>query len=259
MGEFQLILLSERERPVKVRPSGAFSVVRFRRTGMAFSLPPHSPAVNLSGSRWLKPSEALARAQAALDDRKASIETIVNRLGAGLLKASYESVAWEYASRAPKLDPNYVEPVYWKYYEGSTQSPYVWSTGDLRLYLGNALNTMVDNSTVVTFFGVKIQREGIDEIVGNALPHPEPTPRASPTLSTDIVESEPPSNGPPVPEAHLQAWYEVYKQAYGGSSIDTEDFAHKSARGMFPNKSVTRKRIRDLRGNQKVGRKPKGA
>ncbi len=59
-----------------------------------------------------------------------------------------------------------------------------------------------------------------------------------------------------LPDPLLKAWYEVYKQAYGGTSKDTEDMAEQSVAGMFPDKSVSRDRIRELRGSQKRGRKP---
>jgi hypothetical protein len=69
-----------------------------------------------------------------------------------------------------------------------------------------------------------------------------------------VADVEPAEKGPSVSDVHLKAWFEVYRQAYTGAS-DTEANAVASARGMFPGKSVSRDKVRDLRGEQKRGRK----
>jgi hypothetical protein len=58
------------------------------------------------------------------------------------------------------------------------------------------------------------------------------------------------------PDPHLKAWFELYSQVYQGAE-DTEDRALGSARGMFANKSVSRERIRKLRGARPMGRPKK--
>jgi hypothetical protein len=52
----------------------------------------------------------------------------------------------------------------------------------------------------------------------------------------------------------LKAWFEVYQQAYADTAADTEDMALKSAKGMFPDKHITRAKIRELRGQRPMGR-----
>jgi hypothetical protein len=119
-----------------------------------------------------------------------------------------------------------------------------WTTGDL------VYTYRRDIYDEVTFrhFDVRFEPEGVNAIIGSAAPDIAPTP--------DLPEAnEPTERGPPVSEAHLQAWYEVYRQVYQGAA-DTEDTAVRSARGMFPGKSVSRDKIRKLRGAQKRGRKP---
>jgi hypothetical protein len=225
---------------------------------MAFSLPPPSPAVNLQGAPWLLPGEALARVIDVIGDYTVAVDTILGRLTAGLLKATFETAKWENTSRTYSLDPNFIAPNYWKHYKRSNESSYVWKTGDLRLFIGN-MSSVTETSVYLTFFRVKIERQGIDEIVANAAP---PRPKRSVWIKRPkepppppAPEPESPQKGPPVAEEHLKAWYDLYQRAYSGAA-DTEATAVASARGMFPGKSVSRDRVRALRGSQKRGRKP---
>jgi hypothetical protein len=132
------------------------------------------------------------------------------------------------------------------------------------------MSSMTETSVYLTFFRVRIERAGIDEIVANAvrpekprrwikpapptpLPITQPEPAHKQTITEDPEEEQ---RGPRVAEDQLRAWYELYKRAFPGAA-DTEPNAIKSAMGMFHNKSVPRSMIRELRGTQKPGRKPR--
>lgn len=65
------------------------------------------------------------------------------------------------------------------------------------------------------------------------------------------------SKGPRVSGAHLKAWYDLYRTVYGDDTPEAHSV--KSAQGMFSDKSVSRERVRELRGPQKRGRKPTGS
>lgn len=67
------------------------------------------------------------------------------------------------------------------------------------------------------------------------------------------TDLEPAQKGPRVSDAHLKAWYALYCSVYPGDTL--ESHAVKSAQGMFPDKTVSRDRVRELRGPQKRGRK----
>lgn len=205
MGEFQLILLNE---------------VRNRaRAGMAFSLPPHGPAVDLRNDpAWMLPGDALARVEAALGDRTISIDTIVARLKAGLIKATFETFGWENINTPPKVENNIIEPKYWRHYQASDRSSYVWKTGDLRLWTGSTYsNSMLETDVVITFFRIKIERRGIDEIVANAPQKPEPKrvkwiKRASPQPPKEAENK----GGRPRKEWWDDFWIAICGQIYEG-------------------------------------------
>ncbi|HXP03289.1 MAG TPA: hypothetical protein VN808_04145, partial [Stellaceae bacterium] len=62
---------------------------------------------------------------------------------------------------------------------------------------------------------------------------------------------------PDVSIEHLQAWFALYQQVYEGKPADTRPNQLKSAQGMFPDKSVSRDRVRKLFENRSAGRRPK--
>jgi len=100
---------------------------------------------------------------------------------------------------------------------------------------------------------VRLNAEGVNAIIG-IVSHAVPTSiEAAADIATELPNNESRS---PVSDAALKAWYEAYKLAYSGNS-DTEASAIKSASGCFPDKAVSRQKIRDLRGEQKRGRKPR--
>jgi hypothetical protein len=75
--------------------------------------------------------------------------------------------------------------------------------------------------------------------------------------ATPAADDEPEPKGPPVSPEALKAWFDLYRRIYTGTA-DTEAMALKSAQGMFPGKSVSRDKIRALRGERPIGR-PKTA
>ncbi len=129
-----------------------------------------------------------------------------------------------------------------------------WEAGDIKFYLGH--RESYNQTTSVWYQGIRFHPFGIEELVALAPPKPYATP--VPVEAKEAQETEPSQSGPPVSDVHLEAWYELFQKVYGGTAKDTEAFAQQSAFGMFPDKSVTRQRIRELRGEQKRGRKPSG-
>jgi hypothetical protein len=117
-----------------------------------------------------------------------------------------------------------------------------WATGDL------VYTHRFGIYEEVTFrhFDVRFEPESVYAIINRTPGEP---------VAPDPEDSEIIAKGVPVSRTHLEAWYELYRQAYRGAD-DTEDTALKSAKGMFPGKAVSREKIRELRGPQKRGRKP---
>src|ERR1700733_2153234 len=259
---FKIISLSEVERPVReAPPPGVFSLVQFSEHQRAMGLPtPEAESAAAPEPTWLQAADALGRVQRAIGTRNISVETIIGRLKAGLGQASFAHAAWENTGgfRAPRFEHNLIPRHMWKHYQDEVASRYVWETGDLRLALGRFFEaTSAPSSTVVTFFGVKIERQVIDEIIANAPPRKRSVwikPPATPPAIPRAPEPDVPQKGPSVASDHLKAWFDLYQRVYIGAE-DTEEIALTSARGMFPGKSVSRDRVRELRGAQKRGRK----
>jgi hypothetical protein len=174
---------------------------------MAFSLPPHSPAVDLGNrAAWLLPGDALARVQEVIGDRTIAIDTIVGRLRAGLLKAIYER--WENTSKKYPLDSEFVSPTWWKHYKSGHESGYVWRTGDLRLYIGSVEGSLVETSVYLTFFRVKIEVSGIEEILANSTALPGKTSASQPKTEN--------KGGAPRKEWWDDFWIEICRQIWIG-------------------------------------------
>jgi hypothetical protein len=112
-------------------------------------------------------------------------------------------------------------------------------------------------STVTTrHFGVKFDPQGIGNIIG-AGSDPRPPPDLPPAPEPESEPQSPDTKGPRVSDAHLRAWFEFYKAVHS-TAEDTEERAVVFARHCFPGKSVSRDRIRALRGSVKRGPKPGG-
>jgi hypothetical protein len=165
MGDFQLIVLSDVIRPVrKVRESAPFTLVQFP----TMAAPEQEPGqVTPVAPQWLLPGDALARVQAVIENRTDAIETILERLKAGLIKATYATLAWENTSRRHAIQQKFIPQDYWKHYRGSAASSRVWDTSDLRLFIGAVDGSLIENSAYLTFFQVRLGGDGIDAIIAN--------------------------------------------------------------------------------------------
>jgi hypothetical protein len=281
MGEFQLIVLSEVNRPArKARESGAFSLVPFPergRAGMASSALPEDGEGEIKPAdieNWYTPIEACAYARRCVGAKGAS-NAVWRLLEAGLIEAVANS-----ASRTPKdsapiarTTPVRIPERHWKSYTDHGSD--LWSGGYARFWV---VRKGYDSGTTYQYFGIRLNPHDVrsnlpaprppDAIAVKATPavtvsHPSDTPIAPAALAatspadqatSDVPDNDVANKGPPVAPDHLKAWFDLYRRVYSGSS-DTEANALVSARGMFPGKSVSRDSVRALRGTQKRGRK----
>ncbi len=205
---------------------------------------------------WWTPSEALAYAKTCVGDNAAAANAIWQRLVGGLIEtiATTSSATAQYKAPIPNWKPELIPRRFWKSFS-KTGSDF-WGAGDARFFLRGS-----GTSTVYQCFGIKLNPADVRETLPPQRPPPKriwikkSTGPEKPTAETPKVEeSEPEQRGPPVSAEHLKAWFDLYQHVYSGPT-DTEANALASARGMFPGKSVSRDRIRALRGNQKRGRK----
>ena len=135
--------------------------------------------------------------------------------------------------------------------------PAVWliNVGDAaRLWrAGQATLKIANGDGDATVFGVRLNPEqvlGLKPQMAMESTSAAPPEIAEPAIDADVTES-----GPPVSDAHLTAWGDLFKRVYGGTKQDTLRIAEASAKGMFPGKMVTRKRVRALFEARKPGRK----
>jgi hypothetical protein len=228
MGDFQLIVLSDVIRPVrKVRESAPFTLVQFP----TMAAPEQEPGqVTQIAPQWLLPGDALARVQAVIENRTDAIETILERLKAGLIKATYETFSLENTSRKYAINSNFIPQGLWQHYPRAAASDRVWDTSDLRLFVGAALTgNMMEDNVYLTFFQVRIGSDGIDAVIANS-------PRAKPaapwnnaiaipaypsvTVSAPVASVEPiatpPTNkgGAPRKAWWDDFWIEICRQIY---------------------------------------------
>jgi len=204
---------------------------------------------------WWTPSQALAYAATCVDGRPAAANAIWQRLVGGLIETASSSSSATVKDRAPvpKWRPELIPRRFWKQF--SKHGSDFWGAGDARFFLPGS-----GTSTVYQGFGIKL----FPADVRGTFPPPRPPPKRVWIKKTPepeklaelpkVEELEPEQKGPPVSPEHLKAWFDLYQRVYSGP-IDTEANAVASARGMFPGKSVSRDRVRALRGSQKRGRK----
>jgi hypothetical protein len=217
--------------------------------------------------KWLTPLEALAAAHQAVGESNAS-SAIWERLRGGMIRSVAKYATTTLTAQSPQGVQAWfpIPGGYWQHYQQAASANF-WETGDARFHIPSPSDRIL--SRTVRCVGIRLNPVDIFE----TLPPPRQWPTQAEPGSPQIVsppasraESEaprpPPGNGPTVserprvPDPVLRDWYELYRRAYPGAE-DTEATALKSAFGMFPGKSVSRGRVRELRGPQKIGRKPR--
>jgi hypothetical protein len=201
---------------------------------------------------WLRPREALTVLGSAYSKEDVARHLLLERLSSGAITAIAEAASWTgLAGAKPHQGLTTIPNDFWRdYYRYQTG---FWDSGDLLFNLGHFRGSF--NSVSVRFQGIRFDPGAIQKLAGAAENRIQATVNALNAAAPAAKAEEPAQKGKPVSPAALAAWYEAYKLAYPDES---EDAALESARRMFPDKSITRKSIRDLRGPRAMGR-PKNA
>ena len=179
----------------------------------------------LKAGEWLSPKEVLAIAEKAHGQFGAKI--VMERINGGLLLAMASRVSDAYEGDEPEItdEPSPLPADIWIRLQDATT---FWERGDAKFYFYNpgSLNR------TVRCFDIKF----LKKTVNAQFPVPGAPLAKEPETAqeTEVVVDERPS----VAEANLKLWAKVFLEVYPDGTLD---FAWKSARGMFPDKSVTRK------------------
>jgi hypothetical protein len=215
---------------------------------------------------WYTPLQALGHVATIIGPNAAS-NAVWQRIVGGLIEAaaSHSSHTRGGAPPEPRITPSIIPKELWKYFQAKGSD--FWKAGDAQLYVpssrtGSRGVTYTSPPQTCRHFGIKLNPADVERLFGPIQTTP-PKPAAPVTPQEAIqpiskVEAEPAQKGPRVPDAHLQAWFEFYKKVHKGPE-DTEEHALEFARQCFPAKSVSRDRVRALRGAVKRGPKPKPA
>jgi hypothetical protein len=150
MGEFQLILLSDANRPARTtRASGEFSLISFREAvaaRMGLALPDERKISAEEIATWYTPIEACAYAAGMIGTKGAS-EAIWNLLIAGMIEAVATTSSMTPKDRAPlpDMDPSFVPKRLWK--SLSKHGTDLWQGGYARFWV---------SGTAYQCFGIKL-------------------------------------------------------------------------------------------------------
>jgi hypothetical protein len=215
---------------------------------------------------WYTPREACVYA-ARIVGPKNALAAISRRLVAGQIECAATRSSLTYGQNGTHPDPNpSLIPVgFWRHMTKGGSD--LWGVGDARFFLPSQQRGVA--SKTFMGLGIKLNPDDVHDSLPTVPLKQEPELAPSPPRHQPKVESAPPDSpkseadepiqkGPPVSEEHLKAWFDLYRRVYSGP-IDTEATALASARGMFQGKSVSRDRIRAVRGTQKRGRKETAA
>jgi hypothetical protein len=197
---------------------------------------------------WMTPRDALDLLR-ELGDTTLKF-AILKRLQHNVIRSAAKEARW--AGKAAKLF--LLDGGEWEHVDTDQIriSP-LWRIGDITITIPHTTPAYGLQNFDVEFFDVRFDPVGVQDLLPKR-PSPPPTP-AVPALQQDKPDDAEQSPLPRVSDHLLRKWHDLYKEAYPGSQ-DIEERAIASATGMFPGKSVSRQRVRDLRGAQKRGRKP---
>jgi hypothetical protein len=221
VGEFQLILLNERERPVRARRFGAFSLVQFRSRIELEMAAENAAAKRITPetlASWLTPIQACAYAAQIVGAEKAA-NAIWERLAGGMIEAIAASTSVMDSDYTPDItrEPTSIPKHYWKYCSDTGTD--LWGAGDARFFItARALHST--RPRTIRRFGIKLNPE---DVRGTLPPLPPESQRRWPpketspkTPATEVAQSAN-KGGRPRKDFWDDFWIDVCGQIYEGT------------------------------------------
>ena len=189
---------------------------------------------------WLTPSQALQLLNKAFKDSHTPKHVMLERLRGEMVQAVAGQASLEGRYRTHGL----LFKIPAEHWERIDTTDPLWRTGDATY---NYLERSPTQRVTVRLYGIKFEPQSVQAIVA----------QVSSDDCTEETSNTIEQKGPAVSDAHLQAWFDFYK-AITAQAEDTEGHAWSHARRCFPGKTVSRDRVRTLRGSQRRGPKSKG-
>jgi hypothetical protein len=202
---------------------------------------------------WLPPSQAVEILEAVFGEGHVCRETLLECLRGARVRAVSANSTFHPEHSGTTGEAFHKIPA--KDWELVNWNDSFWKTGILRYRRRKVGRTEFET---VRHFNVRFDPDAVKAIVAPrvaSLPNSATPNQAEGKPEADVDADY--RKLPPVSEAHLESWFKLYSQVYGGSPLDTLPNAVWSARGMFPGRFVSRERVRDLAGGRTKGRKPR--
>lgn len=179
MADFQLILLNERNKPVRTRPDGAFCLIPFR-SRVEIVMAERATIALEQFKTWLTPHEALEIATEAFADEGTAKNAILEWLRGGQIHAAANSSAWEFPLRSRQTDLVLLDPDHWTHIASQSSLSDFWVTAQIRFYHGYYAPLKISDVTI-RFYGIRLDPAGVRAMVANAPAKPlkPSTPPAS--------------------------------------------------------------------------------
>jgi hypothetical protein len=192
-------------------------------------------------AQW-EPASKVAEEIAGLGSHIAGINALADRLRTGLASGGAEHRTLQL--RNPETGPLEIPQYHWPA-DGLFQND-LWQTGQLTIFARQ--RSAPYEQERYDYYGVRFDPAGVDALWAAAGRRrvSEPTGEAADQAATT-------KGGPPLHDRHLNAWAAVFRAAYPNGS---EGQAAVSVAGCFPDKSVTRVRLRAAL--EKVGKLAEG-
>jgi hypothetical protein len=219
VSDFQLILLSDRQRPGRIgQPDGQFSFIRFPaeiRMAAVSSVEREIPAEEIAA--WYTPIQAYAYAAACVS-LKGADNALWQLLKGGMIKAVATSSSTTPKNRSPRVDskPSFIPNSLWRH--AADHGTDLWKGAYARFWV--AKDSFHGVPTAYQYFGIKFNP---DDIRAN-LPAPNPiyeaeiAAGAAPTKAAEPAKpTEPHKGGRPRKDFWDDFWIDICGQIYEGN------------------------------------------
>lgn len=192
---------------------------------------------------WITPPKAVELLTPKFPQKTLAISTLTGRLRSGMMRGIAETLVA--TGPVPENKASFIE-VPKKQWDDVKVFDDFWAGADLIIVLLDQFRQRV----IFNYYNVRFEPSGIETILGAPI-EAVASAVAPSTIAGDTHTAPQFDRTKDVSPDALKAWYELYKTQYPDNNAD---HAWASALGMFPDKKVTRKKIRDLRGAREMGR-----